>query len=1138
MSYYNKYTKLLFFLISILGYSSIVAGTTGKISGIVLDKETGTPLIGCNIMVDRTTLGAATNLDGAYFILNIPPGIYTLRASMIGYGTVRLNELQVIVDLTAKANFSLSTEIIAGQEVVVTAQRPTVRLDQTSMSAVISAEDIENLPISDVGDLIELQAGVVRDQGGGFHIRGGRSGEVSFWVDGVSTTDAYDGSSGLEVETSGIQEVQVISGTFNAEYGQAMSGIVNVVTKDGGQDYAGSMDFYMGGYHTNHSELYSISSPFDSWKSFSDDNGNGTWDYGEILYDENGNGTWDEGEAYWDLNGNNVWDGDDGTEAINDDVGYDGYLGDFYDVNTDGNYTQPSPGEGNGRKDWGEHTFSPDEKGYTDFLNVFNQSTQQINFSGHLSGPVPLMPANLTFYSNIRYFKSAGRFYGKRLFLPNGDFGDELIVPLSPYQKASGQFKLSWKPTSTLKLALSSFLTQKKYRGYDSFYKYNPDGLQWNYEYDQSNILSLTHSLSPKTFYEIKILNFSTSYWQHLYKDLSNVPNQIQIMTASEFSELNLQELIDVRTGYETYGQSNRYSYSQNDDSTYSVIDNSDVEGYLAPDAFQTPAWSYGLGGTQNGRFSRNTSFNQIKFDLSSQINSLHFIKTGFLFKQYDIWADSKYINYKNVGEWSFSASGDTLGFNPLGGSRLYPFTPVINPTYTTNHNYMHVFPIESAVYIQDKIELNELILNLGLRLDYFDPKWKIPKDDRLPENRKYYLAATSHDTLVFWEHEYESINSNVTILDSVTLEGAVKLENLFSSGVTFDSTQGTYQEAFIEKLSGIRSEYQWAYGYTKTKKTFQISPRIGIAYPISDRGVIHVSYGHFFQIPHFSYLYDNPEFEISNNNNGGILGNAALNPEKTVMYEIGMKQEVAPLTSIDLTIFYRDTRDWVGVSAPIKKYPVGNYRKFENKDYANTRGFTIVLDRRYHNGFGVGVDYSWMVAEGTYSNPTDSFFDAQNNQAPRLSMIPLNWDQTHTLNMRASVGGKNWMTSIIGKYWSGKPYTPEFKTGSVSGAGAFAGFSDNSDRRPNVINFDLRSSYQIRLLGYRTTLYTNIYNLLDIRNELSVWSDTGRATYTLTAKDVDDTHPSRIGHLNEHLLKPEWYSDPRKINMGINLSF
>ena len=210
--------NLKFIITTFLVSQSLYAGTTGKISGKVVD-ENDEPLIGCNIIVKGTSYGAATNIEGEYFILNVPPDIYQISASMIGYGTVTIEGTQVIVDLTAKADFSLRPETIEGEEIVVTAEKPTVRLDQTSMSAVVSSEDIENLPVTDVGDIIELQAGIVRDPNGGFHVRGGRSSEVSFWVDGVATTDSYDGSSGLEIENAGIQEVQVISGTFNAEYG-------------------------------------------------------------------------------------------------------------------------------------------------------------------------------------------------------------------------------------------------------------------------------------------------------------------------------------------------------------------------------------------------------------------------------------------------------------------------------------------------------------------------------------------------------------------------------------------------------------------------------------------------------------------------------------------------------------------------------------------------------------------------------------------------------------------------------------------------------------------------------------------------------------------------------------------------------
>jgi len=1123
------------FILCLIFLQLMFAGTTGKISGKVVD-ENNQPLIGCNIVVKGTSLGAATNIKGEYFILNIPPGKYDLTASMIGYGTVTVEGTLVMVDLTAKTNFFLKPETIEGDVITVTAEKPTVRLDQTSMSAVVSSDDIENLPVTDVGDVIELQAGIVRDPNGGFHVRGGRSSEVSFWVDGVATTDSYDGSSGLEIENAGIQEVQVISGTFNAEYGQAMSGIVNVVTKDGGLNYQGNLDFFSGGYHTNHSNLYSISSPFSSWQSFTDLNGDGNWDYGEILYDLNGNNTWDEGEIYWDRNGNQSWDGDEGTEPLNNDLGYDGYLGDYYDYNGDGKTTQPSPGEGNGRKDWGEHQFNLDNKGYTEYLNVFKNIFQQSNISGSLSGPIPLSNKKLTFYSTFRYYHSAGRYYGRKLFSPTGVFSDESIVPLSPFSKLSGQFKLTYNVKSGMKASYTGYLTEKAYKNYDSYYKYNPDGILNNFESDQSHMLALTHSISQNTFYEFKFLNFSSGYHQSLYEE-SDVPYSTSILTEEEMQQINIEDSIQIRTGYDVFSTIPRYGVQDLGEDRYQITDFADQTGYIAGDQFITPAWSFGTGGTQNGRFSRNTSFKQFNLTISSQINNTHFIKSGILYKQYDMWADDKFLNYKTVGEWSLTQNGDTLGYNPLAGARVTPFIPTINPTYTSEHDYFRVNPKELSFYLQDKIELDELIINAGLRFDFFDPDWKVPKNEKLPGNLKYFLAKTNNDTSLFWENDFSILHKDVIILDSLDQQGAVAIENLFITGVEYDSTSQSYNEAFNDQLLTYRNTFRWENGFNKVEPSFQLSPRIGIAYPITDKGVIHVSYGHFFQVPNFSFLYENPEFEITNNNNGGIIGNAALKPEKTVMYEIGFKQEIAYKTAIDLTIFYRDTRDWVGISPTIKKYPVGNYRKYENKDYANTRGFTLVLDRQFINGLGGGIDYTWMIAEGTYSNPQDAYFDAQDNQAPRLSMLPLNWDQTHTLNFRATTGGKNWVASAIGKLWSGKPYTPEFKTGTISGSGAFAGFADNSERKPNVFDLDIRTSYSINLLGLQSKIYCNIYNLLDLQNEFSVWEDTGRATYTLTAKDVPLTDPGRIGHLQEHLIRPEWYGEPRRINIGLNIS-
>ena len=1131
MIFLKSHIKRVILSLIVLITSFVYCGTTGKVSGSVVD-ENGNPLIGCNIILKKTYIGTSTNKNGEFYILNVPPGNYDVSASMIGYATLTIKNVEIIVDLNAKVNFQLNSETIEGEEVIVLAKKPTVRMDQTSTSAIINAESIENLPVSEISDLIELQAGVVKNESGGFHIRGGRSGEVSFWVDGISTTDSYDNSSGLEIENSGIQEVQVISGTFNAEYGQAMSGIINVVTKDGSDKLEGNLNFYSGGFHTYQSDLYSISSPFRSWESFDDLNQNGKWDYGEILYDENGNGTYDNGEAYWDLNGNNQWDGNDYMEPINSDVGIDGYLGDFYDANGDGNYTQPSIGEGNGRKDWGEHRFDLDESGYIKYLNLFKNPHQQLNLNGSLGGPISLVSSKLSFYSNIRYFKSSGRFYGKNLFKPNGEFGDETIVALSPFEKISGQFKLTWKKSQQSKFSISTFSTKKYYRNYDSYYKYNPEGIQWNYENDLSFLTNYTQTLSPKTFFEIKFLNFSSNYKQDLYKRISDTPLEQIVIRESDIDQYNLNDSALIQTGYDSYLLLPRYLLYENENGNFTLIDREDNEGYIASDQFQNPAWSFGSGGTQNGRFNRKTSFNQIKFDITSQLNSINLLKAGFLFKKYNLKVSDKYIVPKSVGSELVSPSGDVIGFNTLGGSRISPFSPTINPSFTTSNNQLNVAPEEFALYFQNKIELDEIILNLGVRFDYFNPKWKIPLDSKIPENRKYFFAKTLNDTIIFWEHEVQQLDENVSILDSLNLYGAIQMENLLTS------INSNEKNLLNNQIDSILNTNRWTYGYQSANSSYQLSPRVGIAYPISDKGVIHISYGHFFQIPQFSFLYDNPEFEISNSTNGGILGNANLKPEKTVMYEIGIKQEIARLTSIDFTVFYRDTRDWVGISPTIKKYPVGNYRKYQNMDYANTRGYTVMIERQFYKNFGANIDYSWMLAEGTYSNPTDAYFDALNDQAPRLGMIPLNWDQTHTLNMRLTTGINNWMASIIGNVWSGKPYTPEFKIGSNAGSSTFSGFEDNSGKKPSVLSFDLRLSYQLKLLGISSMAYFNIYNFFDNRNELSVWSDTGRATYTLTAKDVPSTNPLRIGNLNEHLLKPEWYAEPRKVDIGIKFLF
>jgi outer membrane receptor protein involved in Fe transport len=256
-----KVSRIIQIILSVLVSFSVFAGTTGKIVGTVTDKNSGEPLIGVNVIVEGTTLGATTDIDGTYLILNIPPGTYELVFQYLGYREHRISGVNVSVDLTTKVNVQLEEATIdLGEAVEVVADREVIRRDLTSSQAEVGAKEIANIPVEEFEDVLQLQAGVTRNDQGGFHIRGGRASEVAYWVDGISVTDAFDGSNAVEIENNAIQSLQVISGTFNAEYGQAMSGIINIVTKEGGNQLSGSFSAYVGDYYSNDS--YGKDEPF------------------------------------------------------------------------------------------------------------------------------------------------------------------------------------------------------------------------------------------------------------------------------------------------------------------------------------------------------------------------------------------------------------------------------------------------------------------------------------------------------------------------------------------------------------------------------------------------------------------------------------------------------------------------------------------------------------------------------------------------------------------------------------------------------------------------------------------------------------------------------------------------------------
>ena len=228
---------LLILLLPICIYS----GTTGKLSGTIKDAQTGEPLVGANVIIEGTNFGAATNVNGEYVILNISPGKYSVKFSFIGYETTIMQDVSITVDQTTILQIKLNPQSIMVDEVVVTARTPLIQKDVTSSISVITREEIEALPVATFTELLSLQAGV-SGSGSNLHVRGGRSNEVAYMIDGTLVDDPLLGGLATNINNDAIQEMSLLSGTFNAEYGDALSGVVNIVTRDGTDKFSAKLE--------------------------------------------------------------------------------------------------------------------------------------------------------------------------------------------------------------------------------------------------------------------------------------------------------------------------------------------------------------------------------------------------------------------------------------------------------------------------------------------------------------------------------------------------------------------------------------------------------------------------------------------------------------------------------------------------------------------------------------------------------------------------------------------------------------------------------------------------------------------------------------------------------------------------------
>ncbi len=326
-----------------------------------------------------------------------------------------------------------------------------------------------------------------------------------------------------------------------------------------------------------------------------------------------------------------------------------------------------------------------------------------------------------------------------------------------------------------------------------------------------------------------------------------------------------------------------------------------------------------------------------------------------------------------------------------------------------------------------------------------------------------------------------------------------------------------------------------------EAETTNLLLPRLGVSFPITERGIIHFSYGHFAQMPRLRNMYLNPEFEFPK---GQVptFGNTNMRPERTVQYEMGIQQQLGSVLAIDVTGYFKDIRDYLALQRVRYSTIAGedSYNIYLNKAYANVKGITVSLTKRRAPGglLSATVDYTFQVAEGNDDNSDALFFNFLSGRENELEIVPLDFDQRHVLSSTVTVSRPgNWGLSLIGQFATGYPYSPLILDQNVD-------LLPNSGRKPSQIKLDAHIFKEFDVGGVRFRAFGKVFNVLDRLNERFVFDDTGRATYSLSKeRGLHATWEPNYGMpgihtLSEYDTRPHYYSPPREIRLGLTLAF
>jgi outer membrane receptor protein involved in Fe transport len=964
-------------------------GATGKIQGTVLD-PTGQPLQSAQVLVLGTGFAAVTDVDGYYFFNHVPAGMYDMRAQFLGYQPAEVQRARVLADQTLTVNFGLSGAVALEAITISAAETPIVPRDQVTSKSITAGDVLTELPVDDARSVVNLQPGVVESGSfDGVSIRGGRPGEAVVYVDGVPVRRLQYGAARLDVGTNAVEEVSVTTGALDAEYGDAQSGVISLVTRSGGPRFQATLLYETDELFGNSIRLGlnrfegSLSGPivgnltfFLSGTVAGQQGGTGRPRYGGIgLGYQIGLSGWDGPGMGWDDVPTYVLGGLDTsvTVAAADNPGEVVTVGIPRFVQYGG---ECDPADNSGVECQGQRL------PYS--WRTYTRANAKLTYTYGSGSRVSL--------SGLWDVDQERDYPVGRIFNPGSYTGA---------RRQAQAYILNWvqqvfrRPETELAFDLN-LSYQRDSEAYSQL-----DG-EWE----------LNHR-SPALGIDFSRMRFLIDF-DHFSDGDPNDPRSVTTL----LTQADWDQLVDnVRSGIGT-----RASYERRNDL------------YLRQPYRMNP---FGIAG--------------------------YFPTEGYSWNGARLNEDDRWIGRLNV-DWQFDRY-NRLKFGGEGqvGRLNATAADLIDPPYTDAYSES---PVRWAAYLQDRLDLGDVVLELGLRWDYFDTRALFP------------VSARTYEHPVF--------------------DPDVPIEEFTCRGDQCDPDQHIWRES--------DSHSAW-------------SPRLRVSFPVTDRNNIRLSYAHQVQTPAMQILYADRNWSWPDINGGNVSF------ARTVLFEFGARHAFTRDLVLDFAAYNKEKlSDFASRTFQVLD-PVNDVDKLvsgiTNADFGSIRGFEVQLLYRVGNWFSGQAAYSFQTARGTGSDPYSRWYDFEFSQVtgeltpPPEALLRLDHDRRHNItgslafNWPDDFQRGTWYGALLRngglfvrfQFLSGLPYTREINTGvggvTFGGSGGWdrqRSLDDqlNASSLPWQYYVDLRVTKGIRLGPTDWTLYADFRNLFNIRNVLGVFEETG----------------------------------------------